>query len=295
MPEPLPAQPPAQPPPAPVAEPPSLLVYAALFAFAVLLVSAAFMTKRPEWSNLWLNLATELIGAVIILIIVERRLRAAELSVLGRVGEGVARRLLFIVSREARQLVSYGTVLSDRITAITIRPYMDRGTVEEEVLEESARGVLVTGSGGAGKTTLLHQLAVITAMQLVERPKTAIVPILVSLRLWPGTNLELLAIRSVNRYARVTSRYLRGALRKGRVLCLLDGFDEAARPQEALRAITSFKAKYPLVRIVITSRRETTLEDSGFHSIEMPALTPEETTRVLASGERYLTLRPGAV
>src|ERR1051325_9209107 len=114
MPERLPPQPPAQPPPLPAVEPPSLLVYAGLVIAGGVLISAG-------------------IGAVIILIIVERRLRAAEVTVIGR-------RLLFVFSREARQLVSYATVLTDRITAISIRPYMDRGAVEEQILEESGRG-----------------------------------------------------------------------------------------------------------------------------------------------------------
>src|ERR1051325_1565109 len=133
MPERLPPQPPAQPPPLPAVEPPSLLVYAGLVIAGGVLISAGIAASNERWAGLWLNLATELIGAVIILIIVERRLRAAEVTVIGR-------RLLFVFSREARQLVSYATVLTDRITAISIRPYMDRGAVEEQILEESGRG-----------------------------------------------------------------------------------------------------------------------------------------------------------
>ncbi|HEV7923274.1 MAG TPA: NACHT domain-containing protein [Thermoanaerobaculia bacterium] len=273
MPGPLPSQPPAQPPPLPVVEPPSLLVYAALLGAGGALVGMGLGTESERWSGFWLNLATELIGAVIILIIVERRLRAAELTVLGRVGEGVARRLLFVFSREARQLVSYATVLTDRITAISIRPYMDRGTVEEQILDESAQGgVLVIGSGGAGKTTLLHQLAVLTAVELLERPRSAPVPVLLPMRFWYGEELERLILRSVNRYARVSSRYLRNALRGGRMLCLLDGFDEVSRPQDAVRAIAGLRKAYPAVRIVVTTRGDKALLDAGFKAVEIPAL-----------------------
>jgi hypothetical protein len=264
MPERLPPQPPAQPPPLPAVEPPSLLVYAGLVIAGGVLISAGIAASNERWAGLWLNLATELIGAVIILIIVERRLRAAEVTVIGR-------RLLFVFSREARQLVSYATVLTDRITAISIRPYMDRGAVEEQILEESARGgVLVIGSGGAGKTTLLHQLALQTAAALIDRPRSAVIPVLLPMRFWSGENMERLVLRSVNRYARVSTRYLRNALRSGRLLCLLDGFDEVARQQDAIRAIDKLRRSYPSVRIVATTRGDAELP--GFKSVEIPAM-----------------------
>jgi hypothetical protein len=250
----------------PAVEPPSLLVYAGLLIAGGILIGLGFAAKDQTWAGLWLNLATELIGAVIILIIVERRLRAAEVTVIGR-------RLLFVFSREARQLVSYATVLTDRITAISIRPYMDRGTIEEQILEESAQGgVLVIGSGGVGKTTLLHQLAVMTATELIERPRSAVIPVLLPMRFWYGEELERLVLRSVNRYARVSPRYLRNALKNGRLLCLLDSFDEVARPQEAVRAIDKLRRAYPAVRIVATTRGEKTLLEAGFKPVEIPAL-----------------------
>lgn len=273
MPDPLPPQPPAQPPPLPAVEPPSLLLYAALLGVGGGLVNMGLWTSSDRWSGLWLNLATELIGAVIILIIVERRLRAAELTVLGRVGEGVARRLLFVFSREARQLVSYATVLTDRVTAISIRPYMDRGAVEEQILEESAQGgVLVIGSGGVGKTTLLHQLAVLAAAELIDQPRRAAVPVLLPLRFWQGEELERLILRSVNRYARVSAHYLRNALREGRVLCLFDGFDEISRPEGAVQAIAKLRAAYPAVRIVATTRDDKALLGAGLKAVEIPAM-----------------------
>lgn len=281
MPEALPPQPPAQPPPSPVAEPPSLLVYGALVALAILLVVLGFTTTNANLSSLSLNMATELIGAVAILIIVERRLRSSDLTALGRVGEGVARRVLFVVSRQARQFLTYANVLSESVAVSTIRPYLDRGTVEEEVLEESAEGVVVMGGGGAGKTTLLHHLALMAAADVSERPRKAPLPVLMTLHFWHRHDLEKLTLRSVNRYARVSERYLQKALRQGRVLCLVDGFDEAPRHEAACNAIRDFRKRFPLARIVIATRSGEAAEELGFRTIEIPRLTAEETAQLL--------------
>ena len=44
---------------------PSLILYAALLAFAVILITLGFNIGESNWSGLTLNLATEIIGAVL--------------------------------------------------------------------------------------------------------------------------------------------------------------------------------------------------------------------------------------
>ena len=66
--------------------PPSLVLYAILFVFALTLVASALVVDtghfRENLDGLLLNLATELLGAILILLIVERRIRASEMRFL---------------------------------------------------------------------------------------------------------------------------------------------------------------------------------------------------------------------
>lgn len=61
----------------PVPLPPSLWMYSVLLLIAVILVCLAFREKA-DWPGLFVNLASGIIGAVIVLVFVEQRLRASE-------------------------------------------------------------------------------------------------------------------------------------------------------------------------------------------------------------------------
>src|SRR5437868_12625018 len=97
----LPSQPPISPPSLPAA-PPSFSLYATLLLLAAIMITAAVVFGRADWAGLFVSLATNLIAAVIILLVIERRLRpsdAAALAALARIARGQVSLLFF---RQAR-------------------------------------------------------------------------------------------------------------------------------------------------------------------------------------------------
>src|SRR5215210_2439903 len=91
----LPAHQPVTPPETPV-KPPSLALYAFLSGLSVLLIVAGFFATSEKLSGLLMNLATELLGAVI-LILVERRLRPQDIVFLQSATTSLQLRLLLLI------------------------------------------------------------------------------------------------------------------------------------------------------------------------------------------------------
>lgn len=121
-----PFNPDPQPDPAPPAEArgssPSLWLYAALVFFAVLFLILAFRMDHRDWPGFLVNLSSEIIGALIILILVDRRLSARDVRLLRGFKETTATTLRRMVSREMHHIVSYGRILDHQLEAIE-RPY----------------------------------------------------------------------------------------------------------------------------------------------------------------------------
>ena len=90
---------------------PSLLLYFVLIALAVVFIAIAFSMGKPDWPGLLINLAAGFIGAVIILIFVDRRLRAGEIQAVQDYALTLSARFASIFSNEIRTTISYATIL----------------------------------------------------------------------------------------------------------------------------------------------------------------------------------------
>src|SRR6185436_2648764 len=78
---------------------PSLWLYLVLLLISAAFVFAAFQMQHDgEWPGLLLNLASDLIVTVIILVVIDRRLRAQELATLKRLPFMTTRRFVWLLS-----------------------------------------------------------------------------------------------------------------------------------------------------------------------------------------------------
>lgn len=285
----LPPQQPVTPPDRP-AEAPALGLYAILAIVAVLLILAAFIVRSANLAGLLLNLGTELAGAVVILILVERRLRPRDLQMLEAVAGSARRRLMILVSREARQMVTYARVLRGRLAVVAALPfYFERPTAESTLRAGAANGLLFLGRAGDGKTTLLHHLASETTVALERDPLHGAVPVVVALRRLDDREIIEQVFSELRKYSSIDEQTFR-RLTATRLMCLFDGLDEVLDPPAVAAALAAFKKSFPATRLVVTSR--STLEPSVQEILQLqvatlPALSREESERLKDAYRRH--------
>lgn len=140
-----------------------------------------------------------------------------------------------------------------------------------DVLLKKSGHVVVLGEPGSGKTTLLKSYLLgatrnLLSTDLESEPYGRTVPIFFSLRdfghLVRGASeaswhqVQQLVGQALEPYG-ATPAWIKSALAEGRLILLFDGVDELPSHQTratALRAVGDFAARWPEVRIVITSR-----------------------------------------
>ncbi|HKR63335.1 MAG TPA: NACHT domain-containing protein, partial [Thermoanaerobaculia bacterium] len=271
----LPAQQPVTPPETP-ARPPSLALYGALTALSVALIVLAFLLGTGNWSSLLLNLATELLGAVIILILVERRLRPQDVVLLQSATTSLRLRLLLLTSRQARQLVAYARMLQTRLASVAIAPvYVERPEIEDDARAGAKHGILILGRFGEGKTTLLHHIAEKEANALLRDPKRAKVPVVLPLRTVSAGDVDEHVFGEMRRYCSLSAKTYR-AVADDRLLCLFDGLDECADAHRLASDIAAFKSRHPRVEVLVTARANLPMsvrERLDLDVMEMPPLS----------------------
>jgi len=150
-----------------VAPPPSLWLYSALVLVAVGLIAISFY-HHEDWPALLLHLGSEILGAVIILILVDRRLRASELESIRVLPRRVGVLLFLARSRRHRQLYRYTEALVMGLKELT------RNKAERPQYAD-LQGKLLTGfvlfsNAGYGKTTWLQLASARLAHQYLRDP-----------------------------------------------------------------------------------------------------------------------------
>ncbi|HZI20690.1 MAG TPA: NACHT domain-containing protein [Pyrinomonadaceae bacterium] len=277
-------QPDPEPPPYIASTPPSLLLYACLLVFALFLSLLAFRLKAADWPGFLLNLATEIIGAVIILILVERRFRANEIRFIQGIPETTSSWLSTWYLGEAREVKAYVLILASRVKLASLPFYLSRPQVEAILEKNRSKGMILIGAAGMGKTTLLHHLVRTQAKDVLKNPQSALVPIILPVgRLWSDVE-AVEALRTAMRdFYPVKDRNFRRLLEGGRLLCIFDGVDELLNTNEVLEKIKRFRAQYPDNVLIISSRP---LGYDAFEELELeqfviPPLTEEEMNKLL--------------
>jgi hypothetical protein len=258
---------------------PSLWLYISLIAIAIILVLISF-SARVDWPGLMLNLASSLISAVIVLVVVDRRLRASELNHIRSFPRRFGYRVLLIVPTRHRQLHRYTQTFLSALQSKLASKVVPSDI--EQLAQNTGKGFVLLARAGTGKTTRLQMLAQRWARKFVEDPNTK-VPILFPLRQWlPERSIEEALFEHINRFAPVGQKSFRQTLKTGQAIVILDGADETfmkASPKFS-HEFPRLRADYPDVTWILSSSANTPAPVDDLPLVNLPELSPEELQQV---------------
>src|SRR5215510_5305277 len=205
---------------------PSLWLYLLLLMVSAGFVVTAFrMHQGADWAGLLLNLASDLIVTIIILVVIDRRLRAQELATLKRLPFVTSRRFVWLLSPTRRLGQRYACSL-----LVALEPLL-AGKIELQgfpALEDKVRkGFVLRAGPGGGKTTWTQFAATNLSRKYISYNSEGRVPILFSLGRWlPDRSLHDALHESFASYAPCGRWLFNRLLKSGKVVVLLDGYDK---------------------------------------------------------------------
>lgn len=165
-----------------------------------------------------------------------------------------------------------------------------------EVLQEfkNSRRNVVTGTAGSGKSVLLRKIA----LDLIETPQ-GIIPALIELRVLNNSGTQKSILSSIfttisNQDEGFTELQLHHALKLGKIVLLLDGFDEIdydSREDYELE-IVSICNQYPKTVIILSSRPDDCFESwEEFHIYRAEPLNQEQAIELVSKIEYDHTVK----
>jgi hypothetical protein len=258
-----------------VAAPPSLLLYSVLVLVAVGLITVSFY-HHEDWPALLLHLGSEILGAVIILILVDRRLRASELQSIRFFPKRVQLMLFLARARRHRQLYRYVRALLASLETLTANKIerQEYANLEPKLLT----GFILFGKIGFGKTTWLQIASARLARQYLQDPKRHKIPMLFPLGRWlPDRTLEDALYEHVNSFGKVSRRSFRNTLSAGQVVGIFDGLNEVYQriTPGFYQQFSDIRKAYPKVAWTVSSRPNMPPLDD-IESVNLTPPTPEE-------------------
>ena len=231
---------------------PSLTLYAALVGFAVVLIVLGFNIQESNWSGLALNLATEIIGAVLILIIVDGRLRRDELQAIHKYANSSSIQLSSVFSTDIRDTVAYAKALSFELKRIQPEDYVERKNYES-LIESHPGNLILYGVGGIGKSTLFQSIALRQAERVKQKPQSKI-PIIFPMRFWSRDEIANQLWQTFRGFSKMKSKKFHKWLQQGRFIIMLDALDESSESSSMLQDIRRFSDVYPKITVLATCR-----------------------------------------
>lgn len=272
-------------------EPPSIKLYGWLLAFAALLLLAAFVMAKPDWPGFFLNLATEIVGAVIILALVERKLRSHELEHLKNTATNLQTQLYFLMFPSLQKLADYLERSSTKYDRLASALYVERPELEQRISNEQG-SFLFLGPAGSGKTTELQRFYVRICKKTISDLSRGKIPVFMPAR-WINPDIDFVGDTLRLHFegdSEVTEKKIKQYLKAGRIILFIDGLDEVMPEKRAsvVQVLKMFKQSH-LGNQLVMSSREYCLEanDLGLNIVINPELTQEEQARFLDIYEQY--------
>lgn len=264
-------------PPGQGGQSPSLWLYFVLLIVSAVFVFAAFrMHQGPDWSGLLLNLASDLIVTIIILVVIDRRLRAQELATLRRLPFMTSRRFMLLVSPTRRLGQRYACSL-----LVALEPLL-AGKIELQgfpALEDKVRkGFVLRAGPGEGKTTWTQFAAANLSRKYISYNSEGRVPILFSLVRWlPDRSLHDALHESFSSYTPCGRWLFNRLLKSGNVVVLLDGYDKLWKRDAAFtEQLKKLRSEFPTVAWTVISRADKPIPPEFGESERLAPPTEEE-------------------
>lgn len=268
---------------------PSIIIYFVLFFLAAILIFFAFDLDKTDWPSLFLNLATELLGAILILIFIERRFKKSEIRYLKKVKQNSITSIITLLFPEARNIVGYARSLDGQFQSVSNPLYFSRPG-SEQAFTKNPNGFILIGKAGFGKTTILHRIVMEVAENAIQNPRNSILPIFISVREWQkDKSVTENLCATVRSYYSMSDRIFKRLLLQNRFLCVFDDFHLYGNNAE--QQLLDFHNRFPNIPLIISYRSDFSIGTIDLPRMEIPPLSEDE---VLKLKELYKTNRTSA-
>lgn len=283
-----------QPDAIPAGAPPSLWLYTALLGIAVGLVIIAFaMQTRADWPGLLLNLAAGLFGSVVILVFVDRRLRAQELTALRNLPARTTRGFSWLLFPTSRIGLRYARRLLIALEPLVVgKVHLEQFATLEA---EARKGFVLIGAAGQGKTTWTQIVAASLARQYLNGLAEGRLPIIVPLARWlPDRTIDDALYENFSSYVPCRRWLFDRLFRSAQIVVLLDGYEELWNRYLPFEAeIDRLRRQFPTVVWTITARTDMPSPEGFGNVIRLSAPTADEMAVIRHSLMKYRAYRGG--
>jgi hypothetical protein len=245
-------------------------------AAAVLTWLAFAIQGHTDWPGLLVNLAAGLVGSVVILVVIDRRLRASELEAIRRLPTRTTRGLAWLIFPTKRTGARYVQRL-----LVALEPLVTT-TIELssfELLEDKVRtGFVLLAGPGEGKTTWTQFASLSLGRKYLDGDPDGRIPILFPMASWLlDRTLYQAFFETFNSFTSCHRMRFDRILRAGDVVVLLDGYDELwKRPLPFANEIKRIRERFPKVALTLTSRSDKPTPRDFGETITLGGPTVEE-------------------
>jgi len=255
---------------------PSLFIYFFIIALASIFVVLAFILNGgPDWPSLFLNVSAGLISALVVLIVVERRLRASELSALSQVPVKAQMSATTLFSPTARAARNYA---SSQLQAS--RPLLSSYVVIEKYTEHESSllaGCNLLAGPGVGKTAWMQFVVAKHAKEFLDSDGRKKIVVLFPLRQWrQPESLEDAVIGHIMQFASCSEKPAKKLLRQRVSTLILDGYDEIYHENSFFSDYQELVSIYQSLCVSVSTTPEYPCPLKKSPVVDLPELSREE-------------------